>query len=230
MKLTLNFFAGFAAGTFVMPSPVSRPATASAIRMMPAQDRCSASFSNSQPPATVPPMMAMKVPNSSTPLPQESWRSGISSVSRPYLDGPKMALCTPIRNTHPSVSQRLAAANPASAPAMTRISKHFTPRTTVRLLNRSARYPPVMENRMNGTANSPPMTATSRSRRSLGRLMEVTMEMASHLSVLSLNAPWNCVTMSAQKPRVDSAGLAALASVMVVSFMGTSVAQSRQSR
>ena len=36
---------------------------------------------------------------------------------------------------------------------MIRISSSFTPIVTVRLLNRSARKPPAMENRMNGSEN-----------------------------------------------------------------------------
>ena len=38
-------------------------------------------------------------------------------------------------------------------------------------------------------------------------------EMTSHLSALSLNAPWNCVTMSAQKPREDAGGVSGDAGV-----------------
>jgi hypothetical protein len=40
--------------------------------------------------------------------------------------------------------------------------------------------------------------------------------MHSHLSALSLNAPWNCVTMSAQKPRVPVDGFWILAGGLVM--------------
>ena len=72
---------------------------------------------------------------------------------------------------------------------MTRISKSFTPMTTLRLLKRSARKPPAIENKMNGSANSAPMRLTSRSLSSLDKPMPVMSEMASHLRVLSLKAP-----------------------------------------
>jgi hypothetical protein len=50
----------------------------------------------------VPRMMAVKVPSSSMPLPQDNFLSGNSSGSNPYFDGPKNALCVPIRKTQAS--------------------------------------------------------------------------------------------------------------------------------
>ena len=88
---------------------------------------------------------------------------------------------------------------------------------TLRLLKRSARKPPVMENKMNGTANNMPTIVTSRSRCPVGRSNCVIRKMASHLSALSLNAPWNCVTISAQKPR-NAEGGAQSAAGFPVSF------------
>ena len=82
-----------------MPRPVVKPTNASAIKITPAQAGCAANVVQNQPPATVPPMMAMNVPNSKTPLPHDNFFSGNSSGSSPYLDGPKIALWTPIRNT-----------------------------------------------------------------------------------------------------------------------------------
>ena len=98
-KFAWYFFCGSAAGTGVMPKLASSPVTASAMRITPDQPGSAAKVLQSQPPATVPPMMARKVPSSITPLPHESFFSGSSSGSRPYFDGPKMALWTPIRNT-----------------------------------------------------------------------------------------------------------------------------------
>ena len=47
---------------------------------------------HNRPPETVPPMMAMNVPNSRMPLPHESFFSGSNSGNSPYFDGPKIAL------------------------------------------------------------------------------------------------------------------------------------------
>ena len=44
---------------------------------------------------------------------------------------------------------------------MIRISSSFTPIVTVRLLKRSARKPPAMENRMNGSENKAAVNGTS---------------------------------------------------------------------
>jgi hypothetical protein len=98
----------------------------------------------------------------------------------------------------------------------------------VRLLKRSARKPPVMENRMNGSANSAPTMPTRRLLFSSGRFMPVMRKMASHFSVLSLNAPWNCVTMSAQKPCVVSGG--GLVAAGLASFMAATLSIKRRGR
>ena len=63
-KLVRNFFCGSAAGTLLMPKAVHKPITASAIRMTPDQPGSARKVLHSQPPATVPPMMARKVPSS----------------------------------------------------------------------------------------------------------------------------------------------------------------------
>ena len=88
----------------------------------------------SQPPAMVPVMMAMKVPSSMIPFPQDR-RCGVSSSgSRPYLVGPKKALCPPIRKTvsriiHGSRKNKASRATPIMA-----ISANLVPTTTLRLL------------------------------------------------------------------------------------------------
>ncbi len=107
--------------------------------------------------ATMPRMMAMKVPSSRMPLPQESFFSGSNSGSEPYLDGPNIALCVPMRKTPASRRYFFHDNNPAKTSDMMNNSKIFTPSITERLLKRSARKPPVMENRMNGSANSAPI-------------------------------------------------------------------------
>ena len=63
----------------------------------------------------------------------------------------------PMRKTLASSRYLLQGHSPAKTSAMTNSSKTFTPSITERLLNRSARKPPVMENRMNGSENSAPM-------------------------------------------------------------------------
>ena len=106
-------------------------------------------------------MIARKVPSSRMPLPQESRRSGRSSGNNPYFDGPKIALCTPIRKIAARPMARLCRRKPSVANAMIRISSTFTPMVTVRLLKRSAKKPPAMENRMNGSENNAAVSGTS---------------------------------------------------------------------
>src|SRR5262249_53319721 len=76
---------------------------------------------------------------------------------------------------------------------------------TVRLLKRSARKPPVIENRMNGIENSAPATKTSRSRSAFASPVPRMMKTTRFLYALSLNAPWNWVTTSVQNPRCHDA-------------------------
>src|SRR5271154_2331412 len=102
-------------------------------------------------------MMAMNVPSSRMPLPHESFRSGNNSGSEPYFDGPKNALCVPMRKTPTSKRFLFIAHNPANTSDMMSSSKIFTPSITERLLKWSARNPPAMENKMNGSENSAPM-------------------------------------------------------------------------
>src|SRR3974390_1659155 len=86
---------------------------------------------------------------------------------------------------------------------------------TLRLLNRSAKYPPGSEKTTKGIANTIGTTSTNRkSRCSRETPDSSTRKLTSHLSALSLNAPWNCVAMSAQKPSKRPRGSAAVASAV----------------
>src|ERR1700728_4693778 len=91
-----------------------------------------------------------------TPLPQESLGSGSNSGSNPYLEGPKNAACVLARKIAAISRCRFCQVSPAIAKAITPISNNFVPIVTVRLLYRSARNPPVMENRMKGTEKRAP--------------------------------------------------------------------------
>ena len=143
----------------------------------------------------------MKVPSSNRPLPHDNFRSGSNSGRRPYLEGPKNELWTPIKNTQPNSIGIWFHQKPASARSITPISKIFTLTLIVRLLKRSAKNPPAIENKMNGRENravtSSPTRCSSAEDTFIPRIMNTT----SHLRTLSLNAPWNCVTMSAQNPQ-----------------------------
>ena len=101
-------------------------------------------------------MMARKVPSSKMPLPQESLSCGSSSGNNPYLDGPKNAPCVQTRKMAASANFRLGPTSAAVANNMTPTSNTFVQMVTARLLNRSARYPPISEKRMKGAANSTP--------------------------------------------------------------------------
>ncbi len=145
-------------------------------------------------------MAARKVPSSITPLPQESFGSGSSSGNSPYFEGPKNAACVLARKIAAISRCRFCQASPAAASNMTAISKNFVPIVTVRLLKRSARKPPVIENNMNGTENSAPATKTSRSRSAFAKPVPRMRKTTRFLKALSLNAPWNWVTTSDQNP------------------------------
>ena len=71
-------------------------------------------------------------------------------------------------------SSRFPRASATSANNMNPSSIHFVPIVTDRLLKRSARNPPVIENRMNGKAKSAPTTRTSQSRSRAGSLISTT--------------------------------------------------------
>src|SRR5215471_19215796 len=84
---------------------------------------------------------------------------------------------------------------------MTNTSKTLTPIMTVRLLKRSARKPPAIENRMKGNeksaVTSSPVACFWANETFRPRIMNTTR----FFRMLSLNAPWNCVTMRLQNPR-----------------------------
>ena len=122
-----------------MPRQAPKPTTANAMSTTPEYHWCPRKCSAINAAATVPRMMAMNVPSSRMPLPHDSFRSGSSSGSEPYLDGPKMALCVPIRNTLASSRFLFQVHSPANTSAMMKSSKIFTPSITARLLKRSAR-------------------------------------------------------------------------------------------
>ena len=136
------------------------------------------------------------------PLPQERRFSGSNSGSRPYFEGPKSAACVLSKKIAAAAIHRFTAASPAKAMSITPISITFRPAVTERLLKRSARNPPVIENSRKGTAKSRGTTSTNRrSRFSCCSPMSSSKKLTSHLSALSLKAPWNCVAMRLQKPR-----------------------------
>ena len=162
--LTRNFFVGSAAATLVIPRLEIRP-NRDSDRNIAAGTICfPRNVSTQNAPATLPAISARNVPNSKMPFPHDKRFVGNSSGSSPYLDGPKRAFSVLARNTAASIILRScrAKANPANTNTM--ISKSFVPIVTVRLLNRSARYPPVIENRMKGKANIAPTRNTSQSR------------------------------------------------------------------
>ena len=165
--------------------------------------------SESVPAKMVPAMMAEKVPKPNIPLPQDNFFSGSSSGSRPYLDGPKNALCVLIKKTLASISGMAFSHRPSSATDMMPISAHLMVTVTSRLLKRSAKNPPAMENRMNGSAKSAPTSGTSSLRRASDDTTPTMRKVTSQRSRLSLKAFWNSMTNISQKlrsrdPEMDS--------------------------
>ena len=72
-----------------------------------------------------------------------------------------MAACELSRNTPAASIARFPRASAPSAKSITPSSIHFVPMVTERLLKRSARNPPVIESKINGSAKSAPTTSTS---------------------------------------------------------------------
>ena len=84
---------------------------------------------------------------------------------------------------------------------MIKTSSTFTETVTVRLLKWSARKPPAIENRMNGSANKAAVKGTRASCIPAERAMLRPINVTSVLRALSLNAPSNWVTIKLQNPR-----------------------------
>ena len=146
-------------------------------------------------------MAAEKVPRPKMPLPHDNFFSGNSSGSIPYFVGPKIALCVLIRKMPASISGMLPSHRPSDATDMMPSSAHLTAIATLRLLNRSAKNPPAIENRTNGSANTAPTSGTSESRFSSDKPMPTIMNVTSHRRTLSLKAFWNSTTNMSQKLR-----------------------------
>ena len=79
-------------------------------------------------------MMATNVPRLMVPFPQESRCFGRISGSRPYLLGPKKALCVLSRNTTAMSRGMLFSASPTTAVVMINSSATLVPIATERLL------------------------------------------------------------------------------------------------
>src|SRR6266566_5852963 len=86
------------------------------------------------------------------------------------------------------------------AKSIAQTSKIFVAIVTLRLLKRSARNPPAIENKRNGRANKFPMTKTSQSFSEAVGFVPRIRKMTKNFRPLSLKAPWNCVAIRLQKP------------------------------
>src|SRR6185437_1225104 len=161
-KFSRGLRAGLAACTRLIPKLDPSPSTEHTSKKPPMAAGRPREASASQAPEAVPTMMATNVDISSTPLPQESKDSGSSSGSRPYLEGLNSAACVLIRNNAANSSARLPSISPAAASRATASSRSLVAIVIVRLLQRSAKYPPYIENSRNGALNSSPTTITSR--------------------------------------------------------------------
>src|SRR5580704_3872421 len=179
-----------AAGTRVIPKLVSNPISESAAKKIPDHSCRPRNVCARNPPASVPPIAASSVHNSITPFPQLSLLVGSSSGISPYFDGPKIAPCVHTKNSATAArSSRFCHSAYVTNPIVT-TSKTFVQIVTLRLLNRSAKYPPGIENTRKGTANTIGTTSTNKkSRCSRETPDSSTRKLTSHFSALSLNAP-----------------------------------------
>ena len=87
------------------------------------------------------------------------------------------------------------------AKTMMKTSSTFTAIVTVRLLKWSARKPPVIEKKMNGSANKAAVNVNRASCFATERTMLRPINVTSVWRALSLNAPSNWVMIRLQNPR-----------------------------
>ncbi len=135
------------------------------------------------------------------PLPQESHFSGRISGNKPYFEGPNNAACVATTNRMASCKGKYPVRSATIPPAMAAISISLVPMITCRLLKRSARNPPVILNSTRGTEKNNKMIGTILSACARVSAMLSAMYDKRFWNALVLNAPWNCVTFSAQKLR-----------------------------
>src|SRR6266849_10252610 len=91
--------------------------------------------------------------------------------------------------------------NAYMAKSIAQTSKIFVAIATLRLLKRSARNPPAIENKRKGSAKRFPTTKTRKSFCEAVGLVPKIRKITKNFSPLSLKAPWNCVAIRLQKPR-----------------------------
>ena len=188
-KFQSNRRARSAAGTRLIPRLMMRPITVSARNTMPDQTCRPRKCVARKPPASAATIAASSVVNSMIPLPQLSLASESSSGSKPYFVGPKIAPWVHARNSAKFARSRRSRAKANVARPMTPSSMAFVPSVTVRLLYLSAKYPPGMEKRRNGTAKTSGTTRTNhKSRCSLENADSRTRKLTSHFRALSLKA------------------------------------------
>src|SRR5450432_258734 len=86
------------------------------------------------------------------------------------------------------------------AKSIAQTSNIFVLIATLRLLKRSARNPPAIENKRKGRAKRFPIAKTKKSFCESVGLAPRIRKMTKNFRPLSLNAPWNCVAIRLQKP------------------------------
>ncbi|MCL4693292.1 MAG: hypothetical protein KJ060_12385 [Candidatus Hydrogenedentes bacterium] len=149
-------------------------------------------------------MMAIIVDIWMIPFAQDSRSSGSISGKMPYLAGPNMADWLAIRNMTTQRSIGSCRKKPSAPSAMTATSRYLVQTATRFLLNRSDKDPKNPGNTMNGTARTTPATAMMNPRSEFVPASDAYAASANTMTSLyrlSLNAPWNWVTTSDQKPR-----------------------------
>ena len=198
--LSLKGFSGAAARTLSILRLVRNPITDKSSSTYPAYISCPLKCSPIHAPATVPTIIARKVPSSITPFPQERLFSGSNSGNRPYFEGPNNAAWLATSVSAVSESPKEWVARPAVASSMEPNSIAFVQIVICRLLNRSASQPPGMLKTRNGTENRNVTIETNVSRSARAKFIPTIIESNRLRRMLSLNAPWNCVAMRAQKP------------------------------
>ena len=151
---------GFAGGCAGMRRLASRPAVALSSSTAGTQ-RAVAASAIRMPLLKVPSRMAANVPAATRALPASNAPAGSRFGRMAYLTGPNSADCTPVRNSARNSSSREAVAKPTQTSAISSTSANLTPRMSRWRARRSAKSPPVAENRKNGRMKTPAEAATS---------------------------------------------------------------------
>src|SRR4051812_48041984 len=145
--------------------------------------------------------MALNIATCRNPFPQDSRDSLSNSGNSPNFDGLKTADCERNSKAANTARGRLCKMIASATTNVIPSSADLVTIVTERLLKRSAKYPPGVEKRMNGTANMALIRMADWCRSRYRMLAPTNKTNTSVLRAYSLNALWKTVTPRANTRR-----------------------------